>query len=345
VHTALAKIKIPGASGGGGSGGGPCLIKDTLITMADGSQEYIQNVEVGDEILAYDFENNMTTTAIVMAMDPTKLLQQAHYTVLSDGRVLCTTRGHNFYCVEYGRSIPIEDLREGQHLLNEKGEEVEIMAIHWDVEMKTYGQFYHLVSSNNTYFANGIMNAAAPIDKYRYLHDLTGMYMANCIQDLILDESKDTACMNFTVSNLEFVKKGTPYQYKIKKARNRIWELETLIKDMDKDIAKANAGIPVDYDVATLKAGYYEEIEQLQAQMKQWEAEYSKLLVEYSDLGEDILLVDQDRREKYFKRANKLANDNYEMYKFFYEFVIDEYSYNQIQRTDIDWIEYLKNKE
>jgi hypothetical protein len=41
-------------------------------------------------------------------------------------------------------------------------------------------------------------------------------------------------------------------------------------------------------------------------------------LADYSDIGEDILLSDQDRRKKYFKRANKIANDNFELYKQYY---------------------------
>lgn len=305
-------------SGGGGSGGNPCLKKDTIITMSDGTKKPIQYIRTGDEILGFDFENNTTTTTVVLYATEIQKQQQAHYIMFDNGKVLCTTRGHDLYVVEYGRYIPAEDIKEGQHCLDEDGNEVEVLAIHWDIELKTYEPFYHLVSSNNTYFANGIMNASAPIDKYRYIHDLCHFVVSDEVMNIIMDESKDAACFNFTVTDPEFIQKGTPFQSKIKKARNRIWELETLIKDTDKDVAKVNSGIPVGYDVMALRVKYYEEIEQLQNQMKDWESEYNKLLVEYSDIGEDILLIDQERRKKYFRRANKIANDNLEVYKKHY---------------------------
>jgi hypothetical protein len=43
-----------------------CMIKNTLITMADGTQKPIQDVEIGDIILGYDFEAGQPTPAVVM---------------------------------------------------------------------------------------------------------------------------------------------------------------------------------------------------------------------------------------------------------------------------------------
>ena len=304
-----------GDTGGNSGGGDVCLIKNTPILMADYTEKPIQDIVVGDEILGYDFENNCTTPAVVMYSIPTKFQQQAHYIIFDNGKTLCTTRGHELYVVEYGRYVPVEDIKEGEHCLDENGNETEVLAIHWDVELKTFEQFYHIVSSNNTYYANGILNAGVPIDKYRYIHDLRGENIPEPIEALIMDESKDTACFNFTVTNPEFVQKGTPYQSQIKKSRNRIWDLEKLIAKVDEAISKLASGLGLEDEYNKTKAKYYKEIAELQEKMANWEKEYNKLLAQYSELGDDILLDDQERRKKYFRRANKIANDNFEVYK------------------------------
>jgi hypothetical protein len=211
-----------GNTGGNQGGGDVCLIKNTPILMADYTTKPIQDIVVGDEILGYDFENNCTIPAVVMYSTPTKLQQQANYVVFDNNEVLCLTKGHVLYSVEHERCIPIDDFREGMHCLDESGNEVEVLAIHTDVELKSYETFYHIISSNNTYFANGIMNSGASIDKYRYIHDLRGENIPRLIQPIILDESKDAACFNFTVTNKEFLAKGTPFQSKIKKTWNKI---------------------------------------------------------------------------------------------------------------------------
>ena len=292
--------------------------KDTYITMADGSRKFVQDLRIGDKILGYDFENNTTTPAIVMAADKTKSHQVGTYVVFSDGTTNCITRGHNLYSVEYGRYLPIEGFEEGYHVLNEKGEEVELMAIHWDVELQTYNDFYHIVSSNNTYFAEGIMHAGAPIDKYRYLHDLCHNPIAPVIKEIIFDEGKDAGCFNFTVTDPNFIKLGTPYQYQIKKSSNQINKLEKAIKETEGIASKIAAGLGLNTAVLKERANYYDEIDKLKQKMSNWESEYNNLLVKYSNLGEDILLPDKDRREKYFKRACKIANEKFDIYKYYY---------------------------
>ena len=304
-----------GDTGGNSGGGNVCLIKNTPILMADYTEKPIQDIVVGDEILGYDFENNCTTPTVVMYSIPTKFQQQAHYIIFDNGKTLCTTRGHELYVVEYGRYVPVEDIKEGEHCLDENDNETEVLVVHYDVELKTFEQFYHIVSSNNTYYANGILNAGVPIDKYRYIHDLRGENISEPIEALIMDESKDTACFNFTVTNQEFLQKGIPFQSNIKKSHNRIAELEKLIVKLDEAIAKVAAGLGLDDEYEKLKAKYYKEIAELQEKIVNWEEDYNKLLAQYSEIGEDILLDDKERRKKYFRRANKIANDNFEVYK------------------------------
>ena len=296
-----------------------CLAKDTRILMSDGTEKPIQDIQKGDFIMGYDFENNQPVESIVMYAVAAQTLPKGTYVVFSNDEVLCMTDRHYLYSVEWGRYLPINDFFEGDHVLNQNGEEVEIMAIYWDVETKTDTQFYHLVSSNNTYFANNILQASPAIDKYRFIHDIRQEEIPQDIVDLIMEESKDTACMNFTVTNPEFVKISTPLQYQIKKAWRRVDDLEKYLKSTEYVLARQMAGRSIENDVLQRRADAYEEIDSLHAQMTEWEQEYNQLLAQYSELGEDILLDDRTRREKYFKAACKLDNEKFLLYKYYYD--------------------------
>jgi hypothetical protein len=124
--------------------------------------------------------------------------------------------------------------------------------------------------------------------------------------------------MKFTVTNPEFIKQGTPIQYRIKTASNRINDLERIINEIDLNAEKAEAGLENIIVDLELRSTCIAEIEALRATISELEVEYNQLLVQYSDLGEDILLLDQDRRRKYFRRAVKLANEHFELYKTYY---------------------------
>jgi hypothetical protein len=134
------------------------------------------------------------------------------------------------------------------------------MAIYWNIESKEYNSYYVLYSSNNTYFANNIMNARIPVEKQRRL----AIVDANIpLKDLIKEEAKDAGYLHFTVTNQEFIKKATPFQNKIKTSRNRIGDLERLIAEINAVASKVTAGLSLELPNTELKAKYFNEIEEL----------------------------------------------------------------------------------
>ena len=316
-------MHFPNKSTGGGSGTKPCLKQNTLITMADGSQKTIQNIKPGEEILGYDFATEKTISSIVLASQMTGKHTQCVYMIFSNGESIHMTEGHNLYSVKYGRYLPIETFTVGDKVLGSNGDAVEILVIQRNLELKTCEQFWHIVSSNNTYFANNIMNANHPIDKYRFLHDINQQTIEAPIEKVIMDEAKDAGCFEFTTTNTEFVKIATKYQTIIKKATVEI-------DDCNREIEKLNLLIPRVFVPQQIKNQYpveleqrtrlYKRIAELKKNIQDAQNSYNSLLIDYSDLGEDIMLPDPERREKYFKRANKIANDSFALYQEYYPY-------------------------
>jgi hypothetical protein len=116
--------------------------------------------------MGWDFEKNEPCEAIALFADAAQADEKTTYLVLDNGEILSMTDGHTLYSKNLERYIPINDLREGDILMGKDGEDVEVVSIHWNVHTFGIRQFYHIVSSNNTYFANNTLNAIHPVDKY-----------------------------------------------------------------------------------------------------------------------------------------------------------------------------------
>lgn len=165
------------------------------------------------------------------------------------------------------------------------------------------------------------MNANHAVDKYRFMHDIKHQLIEDPIKDIMLDEAKDAGCFEFTATNSEFMNKTTQIQSIIKKA---VVEID----DCNREIQTINQTLPKFFVPKILRNMYkgkfeqrvalHQKVSNLQELIRTKEEEYNKLLTEYSNLGEDINLSDIERREKYFKRANKIANDNFNLYKKYY---------------------------
>lgn len=295
-----------------------CIEKGTLITMADGSQKAIEYVNDGDLIMGWDFENNCTHPAVVMYAGDTQTDEKTHYIVCDDTTVLSLTDRHSIYCKEFDRYVPINDLEEGNHLLNVKGEEVEIAAMHFNTYKFGTRQFYHIISSNNTYFANGILNAIHPADKYNYIVNRLGKSLTSEIVDIIREDSKEFECFDFTATNKDFLKEALQYQKQIKKTMNELDQHRYYLMNTDYIALKYSEGQDVDTSVIEKRQNARNEINRLQLIINENQLEYNKLLEKYSDIGSDILLPDNERRVKYFKLACKHDNEKLEVFKKYF---------------------------
>jgi RHS repeat-associated protein len=104
----------------------------TLVLMADGTRKPIEDVEVGDLVLATDPETGKTAkkrvTAAIIGQGAKDLVDVA---IESGGavRTVTATAGHPFWVPELGRFVDAADLRAGETLLSGSTGTVRIAAI------------------------------------------------------------------------------------------------------------------------------------------------------------------------------------------------------------------------
>ena len=295
-----------------------CLEEGTLITMADGTYKKIEDVQIGDSIMGYDFDRNEPTEAVAMFANIAQRDEKATYVLFSNGEMISLTDRHTLYCKNFGRYVAINDLKEGDIVLGKNGEDVEILAIHWNMYGFGHKQFYHITSSNNTYFANNILNAEHPVDRYNWIVNRMNLELPEEIVTIIREDSKEYDCFDFTVNDKEFLKEALMYQYQIKKNVNKIDEYKRYLTSTDYIALKYAEGKSVDPTIIVKRQDARDQINILQSKVDMYQTEYNALLTKYSALGTDILLTDNERRAKYFKLACRRDNDSLALFKKYY---------------------------
>ena len=296
-----------------------CLEEGTLITLSDGTQKTIENIRQGDLILGYDFEKNKTTEAVALVCTATVEQDNTNYLVFSNGEYLSCTTDHEIYSSTHKKYMFIRDLKEGDKTLNEKGEETEIYSIHRWICGLGYKRFYQLVSSNNTYYANNILNAMHPINKFNWLSYSAQQTISQEIMDIFKADAEEFSCYEFLVKDKDFLKQSVSYQSNIKTRQNKIAELKNRLLETDYIAIKKSEGLEVDEAIIIERQKARDEINKLEEEINTiYQPAYNDLLVSHSTIGEDILLSNEEKRSKYFFKACKRDNENLETFKKYY---------------------------
>ncbi|MFD2010259.1 polymorphic toxin-type HINT domain-containing protein [Streptomyces narbonensis] len=133
--------------------GGNCFLAGTLVLMGDGSTKEIQDVEVGDEVLATDPETGETGARPVTQLIRTE--ETKHLNTLSiatpDGtETLTATSEHPFWSASQHSWIAAKDLKPGMALLTDNGETV---AVNGNTSFIQYVKTYNFtVDDLHTYY-------------------------------------------------------------------------------------------------------------------------------------------------------------------------------------------------
>ena len=296
-----------------------CLEEGTLITLSDGTQKPIEEVKQGDLLLGYDFEKNKTTEAVALVCTATVEQDNTDYLIFSNGEYLSCTSEHEIYSATHKKYMFVKDLKEGDKSLNEKGEEIEIYSIHRWICSMGYKRFYQLVSSNNTYYANNVLNAMHPINKFNWLSYSSQQEIPEEIMSIFKADAEEFSCYEFLVKDKDFLKKSVNYQTNIKTRQNKIAMLKEKLLATDYIAIKKSEGLEVDENIINERQSARSEINKLEEEINTiYQPAYNNLLVSHSTIGEDILLSDEEKRIKYFRIACKRDNDNLEKFKRYY---------------------------
>lgn len=132
-----AKYKITGNGSISGIDYYPCFVEGTLITMANGTQKPVENIEYGDEVLCYDFEKGEQTTSYIDWMIPKQTATEYWKITLSDGTVLKLVgpkygpnkdKSHRLYNVTKQSFMYPQDFEKDDLTLKENGDLVNVVS-------------------------------------------------------------------------------------------------------------------------------------------------------------------------------------------------------------------------
>lgn len=148
------------ASEGGTS---ECLAENTLITMADGSQKRIDEITVGEVVLDKNGKENLVYRVSHEIYAPHR------YYYFSDGTVINEVMKHRFYNVEQGFYQLLQLWNIGEHAVNSKGEEIELIRVEEGIGNK---QCFGIFTVAGNYYANGLLSGQAKCNT-EFLADMT----------------------------------------------------------------------------------------------------------------------------------------------------------------------------
>ncbi len=140
---------------------GSCLVKGTLITLANGSTKKIEDVNYKDLLLVWDYEHGEFTYEYPIWIEKEGKSDFYQLTTFSDGSTLKTVNYHGIFSLDKMQFVNIdnrEDFHVGTRVIkisndNNKLEEVSVSKIEIIEEKVTYYQvvtstYYNVISDN-----------------------------------------------------------------------------------------------------------------------------------------------------------------------------------------------------
>lgn len=147
----------------------PCLIKNTLITLSDGTKKYVQDVTFDDELLVWDFYEGRFSKAKPMFIKKAELTDKYNLCKFSDGAELGLVGSDGYHRIWNNEANEFThtgkpETPNGTHTFNESGERPELVSqeiIHEPVE------FYNIITEKHyNLFANGILTSNRWSNRY-----------------------------------------------------------------------------------------------------------------------------------------------------------------------------------
>lgn len=296
-----------------------CLEEGTLITMADGSQKPIEDVRDGEMIMGYDFEKNEPTPSVVLLNTITSDEDHANYFIFDNGDTINCTDCHEFYSVDKGRSCWVDEVSEGERFLNASGEITTLRAIHKRVFTYDRKQFYQLISSNNTYYANNILNSLRPHMKYNWLVEYMKKELPDELFEIFNADAEEYTSLSFLARNDDFRKESINNLENAKLIYKRLCELKDYLKETDYVSFKQMEGIDVDENILNKRQQARNEINILEKIVSEdYNPDLDAMMKSTSPLGDDVLMPLDQKLSKYFHKACKRDNDNLNLFKKYF---------------------------
>ena len=133
-----------------------CLLKGTLITMADGTIKEISAVKVGDKVMCINEQGLIDEDTVTFADGDTKKYND-NYDLweFENNYEVRTTHHHRFYNIERQAFVYLDEFNLGEHTITTNEEQIELQK-HTNMT-NTVHHFTIATEKYNNYFANGML--------------------------------------------------------------------------------------------------------------------------------------------------------------------------------------------
>jgi hypothetical protein len=150
----------------------PCVIEGTPIRLSNGVDIPVEELQNGDEILSWDPNTEQFTTAVVCVVRNTGKDKEFVDHIFDDGSHLTTYGEHVVYNKTKGYPMDISKFEPGDETVSVTGDTIVYCGSmrHYCRERRM--AHYDISSSNNLYFAGGILNGKMQFAKFRAMDDM-----------------------------------------------------------------------------------------------------------------------------------------------------------------------------
>lgn len=261
---------------------GVCLLEGTKITMADGTEKNIEDVQAGDMIQSWDIDNNCMYSVPALASVHTGFAENFTAYTFEQGQCLTIFDPHHIYSVKARRPKIAQDFQIGEKVINTSGEEILYtgsMKRHFTERKKRYT----LLSANNLYFAGGILcghqaNAKDKFVKLGHIHPNTeeaALYIEDAaVYNLRLEEK----------FNPDYLAESCVLRGKYLRQKELIDKLKSHLADSDYKALKFFEGLITEEEwneTRIQRAEWRERINTKEAQVAEIQAQYEAVKDKY----------------------------------------------------------------
>lgn len=146
-----------------------CLIKNTLITLSDGTKKYVQDITFDDELLVWDFYEGRFAKAKPMFIKKAELADEYNLCRFSDGTELGLVGSDGYHRIWNNEANEFTHTGKpetpiGTHTFNERGEMPELIS---QEIIREPVEFYNIITEKHyNLFANGILTSKRWSNRY-----------------------------------------------------------------------------------------------------------------------------------------------------------------------------------
>ena len=220
----------------------PCLIEGTPINMADGSVKAIEDVKSGDIVQSYNPVTKELAPAVVVKSYITGYSRDFTVYNFSNGSHLTIYGLHGFYNSKSGAPKDIQKITRDDRLITLNGDEIQWAGSR---EMRYSGEKkrrYNIVTSNNLYFANGILLGSRAPTKLQFAID-RHMSLPEDIRAVWQKDCDDYNAYESFIDTPEFYREVAEDYQELAKANNIIKVNKKRLADSDYKVQKYTEGL------------------------------------------------------------------------------------------------------